>query len=163
MSQCRARIQNYHRMIYVLRHSRGLDKLDRKLLFDLDVVLQTDRKTDYNKKFSFILKLLIGSGKVYSYFGGGYLNPPIELSPRKYELFFLKLNVEGSLGPSFPPLPSSTPRGLQRRSRKIEQRKATLKKEKKNERYRNRFINLKYKVERFFSVKSFESFDKVIL
>ena len=116
MSQCRARIQNYHRMIYVLRHSRGLDKLDRKLLFDLDVVLQTDRKTDYNKKFSFILKLLICSGKVYSYFGGGgYLNPPIELSPRKYELFFLKLNVEGSSTPPFHPflqVPLEASRGV---------------------------------------------------
>ena len=68
--------------------------------------------------------------------------------------------------PSVPPfhpflqVPLEASRGVAVR---LNYKKATLKKEKKNERYRNRFINLKYKVERFFSVKSFESFDKVIL
>ena len=42
--------QDSNLLIYVLRYSRGLDKSVRKLLFDLIVVLQTDRKTDYYKK-----------------------------------------------------------------------------------------------------------------
>ena len=55
--------------------------------------------------YLFILKLLIGSEKVYSYFGEGTSTLPRKIDPTSFSFFFfLKLELKGS---DFPYLPSS--------------------------------------------------------
>ena len=69
-------VKSYTQLFYFLNY----DKHSKTGYRDKTIV---DRTPSYNGLiwFSFTVKLLLGPGKVYNYFGGGYLQPSHVFSP----------------------------------------------------------------------------------